>query len=276
MTDPTTRAAEARRLSEEIRTAWGRMDGLRLYNAVSALEEFASLTPPAEEAQQPVALLTIAPAGDGKNSAHWVMQRAGYELEIGEYMLCTAPLAAPTMQQISDYLFKLDKIRREVIEQEARALAAPSAAVDEAPDLPDDQFDALQAEFGLFAADFDRIKEFANAVYHTAFDELRRLAARASATPVAEPAVSESEWQVAFKTVAGELNIAHAEIVRMDALLNKKSKAAPDLLAKQAEALKLARRTLSMMKPWDAYDAELLAKAVTAIDALGQAQEKAE
>jgi hypothetical protein len=33
------------------------------------------------------------------------------------------------------------------------------------------------------------------------------------------------------------------------------------------EAAKLARKTLGMMKPWDAYDDELLAKAITALDA---------
>ena len=45
----------------------------------------------------------------------------------------------------------------------------------------------------------------------------------------------------------------------------------PTTQATQAQALKLARKTLAMMKPWDAYDDKLLATAISAIDALAQA-----
>lgn len=76
---------------------------------------------------------------------------------------------------------------------------APQAVVGEAsepPDLPDDQFDALQEEFGLFAADFDRVKEFANAVYHTAFDAMRRAAPHQGADALREALIVEMRAQI--------------------------------------------------------------------------------
>jgi len=92
--------------------------------------------------------------------------------------------------------------------------------------------------------------------------------------PISLPEPSPIVGEAGRNSVRWGLGYTAAQVRNIVAADRAHGAASPDV-TKMLEALKLARRTLSMMKPWDAYDAELLQKAVAAIDALGAAATQA-
>ncbi|MCQ4311742.1 hypothetical protein NAV33_07510 [Pseudomonas stutzeri] len=94
----------------------------------------AALTRPAQTGQRPVAWVYVKDRHEGPYEFH------GLELlDSGKHNLYAAPIAQaeqPSMQQISDYLHRLDAIQRELIEREARLVAPTIQTAPQPEQLP--------------------------------------------------------------------------------------------------------------------------------------------